>query len=284
MKIAIASGKGGTGKTTVVTSLATVFAQKPRITVLRDCDVEEPNSHIFTKPEIRSTEEVHAIIPELDEQKCNSCGKCENICEFNAIFYTNGKPLFFDDICHSCRLCERICPTNAIGTKKKKIGNLYKGNTSENIKVVYGTLDIGQVAVTKIIDKVLEDKSGSHVVDLLDCPPGTSCSVVESIKDSDYVVLVTEPTPFGLHDLDLAVNMCKNMNKKFGVIINRSDIGDNSVKDYCEKNNIKILGTIPFLKDLAHVYSEGKNILSSLPQLRSRFLKIASSIEGECEL
>jgi MinD superfamily P-loop ATPase len=280
MNIAIASGKGGTGKTTVSSSVAYVLSEIGNRVSLYDCDVEEPNDHIFLKPENITEEVVEVGIPQLDEEKCNSCGKCSNICEFNSIFYTNGKPLFFHDICHSCRLCERICPQGAIKMVPKRIGVTNKGKT-ENIEIKWGVLDIGQVLTTKVIEKVLEGFQGNKRINIIDSPPGTSCAVVASVKEADIVVLVTEPTPFGLHDLDVAVRMCRKMGKKVVVIINRSDLGDNKVKDYCSENNIRVIGEIPYIDEVARIYSRGELIVKKIPAIRNRFLTIALNILSE---
>ncbi|MCK9224710.1 MAG: ATP-binding protein [Candidatus Muirbacterium halophilum] len=280
MNIAIASGKGGTGKTTVATSVAYVLSEIGNKVSVFDCDVEEPNDHIFLGPENIIEEVVEVGMPELIEEKCNSCGKCSDICQFNSIFYTNGKPLFFSDICHSCRLCERICPEDAIKMVPKRIGVTKKGRV-ENIFIRWGVLDIGQVLTTKVIEKVLEGLEGNKRINIIDSPPGTSCSAVASVKEADIVVLVTEPTPFGLHDLDVAVRMTRQMGKKIVVIINRSDLGDNKVKEYCAKNNIRIIGEIPYIDEVAKIYSKGELIVKKIPAIRNRFLTIALNILSE---
>ena len=280
MNIAIASGKGGTGKTTVSSSVAYVLSEIGNKVSLFDCDVEEPNDHIFLKPENIIEEIVEVGIPQLDEEKCNSCSKCSNICEFNSIFYTNGKPLFFHDICHSCRLCERICPQGAIKMVPKRIGVTNKGLV-DNIEIKWGVLDIGQVLTTKVIEKVLEGFQNNKRINIIDSPPGTSCAVVASVKEADIVVLVTEPTPFGLHDLDVAVRMCEKMDKKVVVIINRSDLGDNKVKDYCSEKNIRVIGEIPYIDEVARIYSRGELIVKKIPAIRNRFLTIALNILSE---
>ncbi|MFW5782620.1 MAG: P-loop NTPase [Candidatus Muiribacteriaceae bacterium] len=281
MRIAVASGKGGTGKTTVATCLAHVAAELGRKVTLIDCDVEEPNSHIFLKPLDLVTESIEVEVPEIDYSACIECGKCDGLCEFNALFYIKGKPMTFEDMCHSCGFCMRVCPVDAIKRKKRRIGDVVSGKTGSGVNMMYGLLDIGQILSPHIIRKLKQrEKPESHELIIYDAPPGTSCSVVASIRDADHVVLVTEPTPFGLHDLQLAVNMCKDLGRDHSVFINREDRGWKGVEEYCEKEGVQIIGTLPYMREIAEKYSEGELIIKGDPALRGRFVTLQSKIEG----
>lgn len=256
MVISVASGKGGTGKTTVATNLALFLSEnKSKNIQFLDCDVEEPNSYIFLKPKIEKTQPVNILIPEVDEKRCNFCGKCAEVCAYNAIFVAKDKVLVFPSLCHGCGGCSLLCPQKAIAEKKKKIGVLEQGK-ADAIKFVQGRLEIGEPMATPVIREV-KRKINSDEINIIDVPPGTSCPVIESVKDSDFCILVTEPTPFGLNDLKLAVKLLKKLKIKFGVVINRSDIGDEKVKNFCQKDNIPILTQIPYDRNVAVLYSHG---------------------------
>jgi len=274
MIVSIASGKGGTGKTTIATSLVLSLTNVQ----LLDCDVEEPNAHIFLKPEIKETEKVFIPVPEIDEEKCNYCGKCAEICVYNAIAVISpkdgkkGKVLAFPSLCHGCGACKELCPQNAIEEVNREIGMVETGICGE-IEFVHGKLNIGEAMSPPVIRQVKNFINSEKTV-IIDAPPGTSCPVVTSLKDSDFSILVTEPTPFGLNDLILAVEVLRKLKIPFGVAINRADIGDNSVEEYCEKENIPILLKIPFSKDLATGYSRGITMVEILPEYRKHFLDL----------
>ncbi|MBN2041469.1 MAG: ATP-binding protein [Spirochaetes bacterium] len=255
MILAIASGKGGTGKTTISLAIAYFLNKRKKSLSIFDCDVEEPNVNLFLNSDIKVTETVYIPVPTVNEEKCNGCGKCEDICKFNAVVLVKGKPLIFPDICHSCGGCKLVCPTGAMNEEVKEIGKLEEGYF-ENIRYIGGTLKIGEAISPPLINSVKK-----HIIEneinIIDAPPGTTCPVVESIKGCDYLVLVTEPTPFGLHDLKLSVGMARELELNFGVVINKSDIGDSKVAEYCNAEKIDILAEIPNSLELARGYASG---------------------------
>ena len=233
MKIAIASGKGGTGKTTVATNLAHVAARNGQSVAYLDCDVEEPNGRIFLQPEITHSKAVHMLIPQVDEAKCTLCGKCAQICQYSAIVRLGKKVLTFPELCHACGGCSLVCSDDAITEVPREVGLLETGQAG-SIQFVQGTLNIGEAKSPPVIKAV---KTAAPEVDLVivDAPPGTSCPVIESLRGCDSVVLVTEPTPFGLNDLKLAVEMVRALEMPFAVVINRAGIGDRAVHEYCNQ-------------------------------------------------
>jgi len=273
MVISVASGKGGTGKTSVAVNLALSIEN---VQIL-DCDVEEPNVHLFLQPEIEKVEGVYTLIPKIDESLCNYCGKCAEFCEYNAIFVSKDKILLFPELCHSCGGCKLVCPTNAISEEPHKTGSVYSGK-SKDIEVIYGELEVGDAVATNIVREVKKriDKSKNVIID---CPPGASCPVIESIKGSDFCILVTEPTPFGLHDLKIAVSVLEEMKIPFGVIVNRSDLGDKRVYDYCKEKNIPILLEIPFDRRIAELYSRGIPFVLEMDEWKKNFRKLFETIK-----
>ena len=289
MIISVASGKGGTGKTTIAVNLALALAKdKGKNVKFLDCDVEEPNAHLFLKPVITSSESVEIPVPKIDHKKCNYCGKCAEVCVFNAIAVTKNKVLVFPGLCHGCGACRLFCPEKAISEEGREIGILEEGKAG-SINFIHGRLNIGEPMAPPIIKKIKkkskEDYSGNkdnditnHHITLIDAPPGTSCPVIESIKGSDYTILVTEPTPFGLHDLILAVEVLKKLNIPHGVVLNKCDIGDHKVKEYCKKNNIPILLPIPLDREIAVAYSQGIPIVKINPSYEQKFTQLFHKI------
>jgi len=286
MIISVASGKGGTGKTLVSTSLA--LSLKENIHPVGneisngiqffDCDVEEPNASIFLKPKMEKKEIVYLPKPIVEPSHCTFCGKCAEVCQYNAIAVVKKKVLFFYELCHSCGACSLVCPEKAIFEVNSEKGIL-EGGYSGDIEFWQGTLTVGEAAPTPLI-KALKKKVDVQKTVIIDSAPGTSCPMVEAVKDSDFVILVTEPTPFGLNDLNLAVEVVRKLKISFGVIINRCDIGDDKVEKYCNENKISILMNIPFDRQIAELYSRGIPITKEkkeyIEQFRAVFNKIKS--------
>lgn len=239
-KIAVLSGKGGTGKTTVSSNLAKI--QK---SIYVDCDVEEPNGYLFLKPEVEKVKDVNVMIPSIDYDKCTLCGECTKACRFGALMRLTKKILVFDHLCHSCGACYEICPYNAIKEIPKKIGVVRVGR-SDDIDFIDGKLNIGEASGVPIIKEIKDLIKETDKNVIIDSPPGTSCSVIHSVEGSDYCLLVTEPTPYGLHDLKLAVELVKELHLPFAVIINKSGESDSIIEDYCNKENISVIAKIPF--------------------------------------
>jgi len=289
MIISVASGKGGTGKTTIAVNLALVLAKDEEKNVqFLDCDVEEPNAHLFLKPIIVNSESVEIPVPKVDEKKCNYCGKCAEVCVFNAIAVTKNKVLIFPGLCHGCGACTLFCPENAISEQGREIGILEEGKAG-SISFIHGRLNIGEPMAPPIIRKIKkkikkdyndnrDNNITNHHIILIDAPPGTSCPVIESIKDSDYTILVTEPTPFGLHDLILAVEVLQKLKIPHGVVLNKCDIGDHKVEKYCKKNNIPLLLFIPMDKDIAVAYSKGIPIVKINSFYEQKFIQLFQKI------
>jgi MinD superfamily P-loop ATPase len=275
MILSIASGKGGTGKTTVAVNLALSLDGNQPIQFL-DCDVEEPNAHFFLKPEITKRKEVFLPIPEILEDKCTYCGKCAEVCAYNAIAVLKDNVLVFPELCHGCGGCSLLCPEKAINEKGQRIGDIEFGTTND-IQFIHGKLDIGQAMSPPLIREVKRHINSTRTI-IIDAPPGTSCPVVESVKGSDFSLLVTEPTPFGLNDLRLAVETLKKLEIPSGVVINRSDIGDSQVEEYCLEQNIPVLMTIPMDRNFAVAYSKGKTIIETQPDYREKFQELFRKI------
>jgi MinD superfamily P-loop ATPase len=278
MIIAIASGKGGTGKTTVATNLAVSLARRNRAVQLLDCDVEEPNCHLFLRPGIETAETVGLPVPEVDEEKCTGCGQCARICQFSAIACVKKKVLVFPELCHGCGGCIRVCPEGAITEVERQIGMVELGQ-ADGIEFIHGRLRIGEAMSPPLIRAVkghIRDRGTS----IIDAPPGTSCPVIEAVKDCHVCLLVTEPTPFGLNDLKLAVGMVRSMGLPHGVIINRADVGDRKVTEYCRGEGIEILMEIADDRRIAQGYSRGELIVDLLPEYEQQFQRLTEKIEA----
>lgn len=280
MVIAVASGKGGTGKTFISTNLALSIGNE--YVQFLDCDVEEPNAYIFVKPKIELKNPVNVLVPEIDDTKCTRCKKCSQFCAYNAILVSSKGAQVFPELCHSCGGCSILCPTGAIKEVPFKIGNLYKGH-SKNIDFVYGELEVSKPLAVPVIREVKKHINKSRTV-IIDSPPGTSCPVVETVKDSDFVLLVTEPTPFGLHDLKIAIEVVSQLNIPLGVVINRSTLGNKEVWEFLDKKNIPVLLEIPFDRKIAELYSEGKVPVENDTSLRTKFESLYEKIKGRAKI
>jgi len=278
MIISVASGKGGTGKTLVATSLALSLKDEYKV-MIQDCDVEEPNDHIMLKPVITANQPVFTLVPEIDEERCTYCGKCAQVCAFNAIAVINNHVMTFPQMCHGCGACSYLCPEKAITEKPRQIG-LVEWGKADSLDFVHGLLSVGEAMAPPVIRKVKAHSNFNDIV-IRDVSPGTSCPVVESIKDSDYCILVTEPTPFGLNDLKLAVETVKGLSIPCGVIINRAGVGDGKVEEYCLRENIPLLLSIPLDTNIARFYSKGIPLVEGIPSWQESFLELFSRIKGD---
>ena len=278
MRVSIASGKGGTGKTTVAVNLALCF---PGPVQLLDCDVEEPNCAIFLKPDLVSREDAAIPVPRVDEALCTACGECGRFCRYHAIVSFKTMPLVFPELCHGCGGCARVCPTGAISERLRPIGVIEEGNAG-GIHFTQGRLNVGEAMAVPVIRAVKKKIQAAGTV-ILDCPPGTSCPVISAMRDSDYVLLVTEPTPFGLNDLRLAVETVRALALPFGVVINRADVGDDGVRRYCGEEDIAILLEMPDDRRIAEAYSRGVPAVEALPALRVLFQGLGARMAAEVD-
>ncbi len=276
MQITVLSGKGGTGKTTVSTNLAASLEEVQ----LLDADVEEPNSYIFIKP--RFGEDYRSVsrrVPVIDQKQCIACRACIDFCQYNALALLGEEVLVFEEVCHSCGGCKHICPTGAISEKRREVGQIQSDLTADGIEFWQGKLNIGEESAVPVIEALKEDIKEETTV-IIDAPPGTTCPTIEAIVDSDYAILVTEPTPFGLHDLQMAVELVEQLNKPCGVIINRSEAeADLLIEDYCQQANIEILLKIPFSQEIAELYSQGELFIREMPRWKGKFKEVLDKIE-----
>lgn len=270
LKIAVASGKGGTGKTTVAVCMALTAAAAGKGVEYLDCDVEEPNGHIFLKPQILSHIQATVPVPEVIEEKCNGCGACADICVYNAIAVARKKVLIFPELCRGCGACSLFCPQRAFVETSRPVGTVEAG-AGKGIAFIRGVLAIGQIMSPPVIAAV-KKAGGRQDIQFLDCPPGTSCPVIEAVRDADAVLLVTEPTPFGLHDLTLAVEMAKALEKPFCVALNRSDLGDDRTRAYCRQENIPIILSLADDRRVAEAYARGEVLIEALPSYAPLFV------------
>lgn len=276
LTIAVASGKGGTGKTTIATNLAFALCQSEQVQLL-DCDVEEPNDHLFLHPSFTQREDVAIAVPMIDKSRCIVCGRCRDFCMFNAITRIGDQMMAFPELCHGCGGCRFICPSHAITEGQRVIGAIEMG-TVQQMAFAHGRSKVGNALTPPIIRRVKE-KIAKERVTILDAPPGTSCPVVTTLDGADFVILVTEPTPFGLHDLRLAVEVVRKMEIPFGVVINRADLGNAGVESYCQQEAIPILLTIGFKREYAATYAKGLLIAEKDPTLARELREMFHAIQ-----
>jgi MinD superfamily P-loop ATPase len=285
MKIAIASGKGGTGKTTIATALAQALSVADYSVSLLDCDVEAPNSHIFIQPDLNQFEEVNLLIPSVDPEICNGCGKCAEVCQFHAIVVIGGETLVFPELCHGCGSCTWVCPEHAITEIPNRLGILEGGLSKQGIRFGHGILNIGEPMAVPVITTL---KNWQNLMDeevvVIDSPPGASCPVVESLRGSDYIILVTEPTPFGLHDLKQAYQVSQKLGIPAGVIINRAGIGDTGVEQYCEEKGLHILMQIPLERKIGEGIARGKSLIDIIPAYESKLQQLYHQIKEDLSI
>ncbi len=279
MTITMASGKGGTGKTTVAVNLARLLAEAGQEVQYLDCDVEEPNGHIFLRPSIVSSSASRVMVPVVDQEKCTSCGECGAKCQFHAIVNLPGDTLIFPGLCHGCGLCSAVCPTGAITEGVRDIGVIEKGKGAKEIEFVHGILNVGEAMAVPLIKEVKSCRKDGYV-QIVDAPPGTSCPVVATLNGSDAVIMVTEPTPFGLHDLKIAIDVARMLDIPTGVVVNKDHGGYPPLYDYLETSNIPVLAVIPEDAEIARHCSRGLIILESLPRCMDIFQSLAANLEG----
>ena len=274
MIIAVASGKGGTGKTFVATNLAAVLGEVQFL----DCDVEEPNAYLFLKPYIRERRPIRVLQPEHIEEKCDYCGKCAQICNFHALFVTKDVFLLFSELCHGCGACIELCPKKALRRSWREIGIIERGEAG-GVDFIGGRLMVGEARSIPII-KAMKDLIDSQKTVIIDVAPGTSCPVVEAMRGSDFALLVTEPTPFGLFDLSITVELVRDLNIPCGIILNRSGIGrEELVRNFAERENIPLLWEIPFDRHIAALYSQGELLIRTSPSWAEGFLELFEKIK-----
>ncbi|MGB9927111.1 MAG: ATP-binding protein [Methanosarcina sp.] len=276
MKIAIASGKGGTGKTTISLNLALTLTDVQ----LFDCDVEEPNCNLFLKLKLETVEDVVYSVPVINPEKCRLCAQCSDFCRYNALATISSKVLIFPSLCHGCGGCALLCPEKAIRESFRSIGIIEKANKEGSLEFYRGLLNIGETMVSPVI-KTLQKHIDNQKTAIIDAPPGTSCSFIASIRDMDYCVLVTEPTPFGFHDFKLAVDVVRMMKIPFGVIINKSGLGDSIVEEYCIAEGIPILLRVPNDRKIAELYSRGILFVQEIPGWTEKFLEMFEAIKSQ---
>ena len=276
MKVAIASGKGGTGKTTLAVNLALVAGGSVRVF---DCDVEEPNCHLFLHPKDLQEEPMCVLVPFVDDSRCVGCGECSRFCAFNAIVPAGTRTLVFAELCHSCGGCAKVCDAGAITEIPRRIGSVLSGSCGA-VRLIWGVLDVGEASSPPVV-RAVRRLPGAEELSIIDCPPGSSCPMITAIRGSDFVVLVTEPTPFGLHDLTLAVAAVREIGLPCGVVINRADVGDERVVRYCHDEGLPVLLSIPDDRAIAEACSRGRAVVDVIPKMRRVFSRLLQRIREE---
>jgi len=276
VKIAILSGKGGTGKTTISVNL---FSSLKKATLI-DTDIEEPNSHLFLNGKTYLEEDIKKEYPVVDHDLCTLCGKCGDFCAYNAIIPAKKKVLVFDDLCHDCGGCKLVCPTNAISYTDKSIGKIFYQNVGENKEFLFGKLSVGEVSGVKIIEH-LKNVTKKEEVLLIDSPPGTSCSTVASIEGSDYCIIAVLPTPFGVSDMKMVVELLRSLKIDFGVVVNKSNLGNTDIYDYLDKEGIEVLENIEFREEFAKIIARGELLVDHSKYIRDKMSNIIKKVLGD---
>ncbi|HEX9916051.1 MAG TPA: ATP-binding protein [Candidatus Bathyarchaeia archaeon] len=274
MKIVVASGKGGTGKTSIAVNLALSVGAKQ----VMDCDVEEPNVHIFLKPENPRRKPVELLVPEIDEEKCTHCRRCAEFCQYNALFVVGETAMVFPELCHSCGGCKLVCPEGAITEKPRQIGTITVAE-SRGMGLVYGELNVGEALTVPVISAVKEQAEDDGLV-ILDAAPGAACPLVETVHGADFCLMVTEPTPFGLHDLQVATEVVRQLGVPLGVAVNFAGIGDRGVYRFCEREGMPVIMEIPYDRRIAELYSRGIPFTAEMTEWRGRFRELLETVEA----
>jgi MinD superfamily P-loop ATPase len=272
MIIVVASGKGGTGKTTIATSLALSLSRAQFV----DADAEEPNAHLFLEPAIEQTIPVYMMVPEVDLDRCTFCGKCAQFCQFNALALVRDKVLVFPELCHGCGGCVLVCPEKAVQEKQRQLGEVEVG-TAKGMRFIQGRLKPGEPSAVSIVHEEMA-QADDGLPTIVDASPGTACAVVETISQADFCVLVTEPTPFGLHDLIMAMDVAAEVGVPSGVVINRSGVRDHLITEECEKRGVPVMLKVPFQRSIAEAYSQGRCVVEVFPEWRKSFQKLLNDI------
>ncbi|MBN2406323.1 MAG: ATP-binding protein [Elusimicrobia bacterium] len=276
-KIAVASGKGGTGKTSVSVMLARALGENHRVGII-DCDVENPNCHLFFGSGIEEKRDIEVFFPDINPEKCVYCGRCQEVCAFNSLIVLKDKVMFFPEMCHPCRGCLLACPAGAVGEGKRKVGELIILKETDGIRLVYGIMNVGEARSIPLIDSVKKESCAGADYIVLDCPPGAACPMVASVKGSDYVILVTEPTPFGLYDLKIAAEAVGKLGIPSGIVINRSGARDHMIEEYAAAAGMPVLLKIPFSRKFAEDYSRGSINTRAFEGLGVRINKMAEGL------